>query len=313
MLSFVARRFLASFVVVGIVAVISFFVMHIAGGDPIVAAVGEETPIERIKELQAAFGFDDPLIVQFGTWVGNLFRGDLGTSVLSKHSITSLMKPKFEPTLSIAFISGALTLLIGIPLGLLAAWNARGIVDRAILVFAAIGFSVPAFWMAILLVWLLAVKFSVFPAIGYTPISEGIGPWLRSITLPCLIIAVHSAPVYARVTRSTMLEVLGEDYVRTARAKGLSERVVFTRHAFKNASLPIITMVGLMFVGLITGTTIIEIVFAIPGMGRLLVTAVVDRDYPIVQSMLMITAVLFVYVNLLVDIIYAYVDPRIRY
>ncbi len=313
MLSFVARRFLASFVVVGIVAVISFFVMHIAGGDPIVAAVGEETPIERIKELQAAFGFDDPLIVQFGTWVGNLFRGDLGTSVLSKHSITSLMKPRLEPTLSIAFISGALTLLIGIPLGLLAAWNARGILDRAILVFAALGFSIPTFWMAILLVWLLAVKFSVFPAIGYTPISEGIGPWLRSITLPCLIIAVHSAPVYARVTRSTMLEVLGEDYVRTARAKGLSERVVFTRHAFKNASLPIITMVGLMFVGLITGTIIIEIVFAIPGMGRLLVTAVVDRDYPIVQSMLMITAVLFVYVNLLVDIIYAYVDPRIRY
>ena len=313
MLSFVARRFLASFVVVGIVAVISFFVMHIAGGDPIVAAVGEETPIERIKELQAAFGFDDPLIVQFGTWVGNLFRGDLGTSVLSKHSITSLMIPRLEPTLSIAFISGALTLLIGIPLGLLAAWNARGILDRAILVFAALGFSIPAFWMAILLVWLLAVKFSVFPAIGYTPISEGIGPWLRSIALPCLIIAVHIAPVYARVTRSTMLEVLGEDYVRTARAKGLSERVVFTRHAFTNASLPIITMVGLMFVGLITGTTIIEIVFAIPGMGRLLVTAVVDRDYPIVQSMLMITGVLFVYVNLLVDIIYAYVDPRIRY
>ena len=313
MLSFVARRFLASFVVVGIVAAISFFVMHIAGGDPIVAAVGEETPIERIKELQAAFGFDDPLIVQFGTWVGNLFRGDLGTSVLSKHSITSLMIPRLEPTLSIAFISGALTLLIGIPLGLLAAWNARGILDRAILVFAALGFSIPAFWMAILLVWLLAVKFSVFPAIGYIPISEGIGPWLRSITLPCLIIAVHIAPVYARVTRSTMLEVLGEDYVRTARAKGLSERVVFTRHAFRNASLPIITMVGLMFVGLITGTTIIEIVFAIPGMGRLLVTAVVDRDYPIVQSMLMITGVLFVYVNLLVDIIYAYVDPRIRY
>lgn len=313
MLSFVARRFLASFVVVGIVAAISFFVMHIAGGDPIVAAVGEETPIERIKELQAAFGFDDPLIVQFGTWVGNLFRGDLGTSVLSKHSITSLMIPRLEPTLSIAFISGALTLLIGIPLGLLAAWNARGILDRAILVFAALGFSIPAFWMAILLVWLLAVKFSVFPAIGYIPISEGIGPWLRSITLPCLIIAVHIAPIYARVTRSTMLEVLGEDYVRTARAKGLSERVVFTRHAFKNASLPIITMVGLMFVGLITGTTIIEIVFAIPGMGRLLVTAVVDRDYPIVQSMLMITGVLFVYVNLLVDIIYAYVDPRIRY
>lgn len=313
MLRYIFQRFLASIPVVSIVGVLSFFVMHVTGGDPVVAAVGEETPTERIRELQAAYGLDKPLIVQFWVWVKNLFQGDLGTSVLSGHSITSLIAPRLEPTLSIAFIAGTWSILLGIPLGLLAAWKARRIVDRAVMVFAAIGFSVPTFWMAMIAVWAFAIKIPVFPAIGYSPISEGIFQWIRSITLPCLIIAVHTAPVFARVTRSTMLEVLGEDYIRTARAKGLTETTVHVRHAFKNASIAVITITGLMFIGLATGTVLTEIVFAIPGLGRLMVTAVVDRDYPIVQAMLMITAVLYVYINLLVDITYAYVDPRIRY
>ena len=171
----------------------------------------------------------------------------------------------------------------------------------------------PGFWLAFLALWTFSVKFSLFPVLGYTPISEGILPWVRSITLPAIVISVSTAAVFARMTRTGMVEVLQQDYIRTARAKGLGERIVHFRHAFKNASIPVITTLGFLVVGLATGTTIIEIVFTIPGLGRLLVTAVVDRDYPIVHALLMLTALVYIYVNLLADILYAYADPRIRY
>jgi peptide/nickel transport system permease protein len=197
----------------------------------------------------------------------------------------------------------------------LAFWPRGGPIPAwtAVLFFSVIGFSVPGFWLAFLALWTFSVKLSLFPVLGYTPISEGILPWVRGITLPAIVISVSTAAVFARMTRTGMVEVLQQDYIRTAKAKGLGERIVHFRHAFKNASIPVITTLGFLVVGLATGTTIIEIVFTIPGLGRLLVTAVVDRDYPIVHALLMLTALVYIYVNLLTDILYAYADPRIRY
>ena len=291
----------------------SFFLMHVAAGDAVGVIIDEEATLEQEEALRDELGLNDPVLVQFARWIGNMFRGDLGTSLISRYPVSTLMAPRLEPTLSIAFLGTVLSVLLGIPLGLLAAWRPNSGLDRAVLFFSVIGFSVPGFWLAFLALWTFSVKLSLFPVLGYTPISEGILPWLRSITLPAVVISVSTAAVFARMTRTGMVEVLQQDYIRTARAKGLAERIVHFRHAFKNASIPVITTLGFLVVGLATGTTIIEIVFTIPGLGRLLVTAVVDRDYPIVHALLMLTALVYIYVNLLADILYAYADPRIRY
>ena len=313
MQKYLIRRFLATVPIVLLVGTMSFFLMQVAAGDAVGVIIDEEATREQEEALRDELGLNDPVLVQFARWVGDLFRGDLGTSLISRYPVTSLMAPRLEPTLSIAFLGTILSVLLGIPLGLLAAWRPNSGLDRAILFFSVIGFSVPGFWLAFLALWTFSVKLSLFPVLGYTPISEGILPWVRGITLPAIVISVSTAAVFARMTRTGMVEVLQQDYIRTARAKGLGERIVHFRHAFKNASIPVITTLGFLVVGLATGTTIIEIVFTIPGLGRLLVTAVVDRDYPIVHALLMLTGLVYIYVNLLTDILYAYADPRIRY
>ena len=313
MQKYLIRRFLATVPIVLLVGTMSFFLMQVAAGDAVGVIIDEEATREQEETLRDELGLNDPVLVQFARWVGDLFRGDLGTSLISRYPVTSLMAPRLEPTLSIAFLGTILSVLLGIPLGLLAAWRPNSGLDRAVLFFSVIGFSVPGFWLAFLALWTFSVKLSLFPVLGYTPISEGILPWVRGITLPAIVISVSTAAVFARMTRTGMVEVLQQDYIRTARAKGLGERIVHFRHAFKNASIPVITTLGFLVVGLATGTTIIEIVFTIPGLGRLLVTEVVDRDYPIVHALLMLTALVYIYVNLLTDILYAYADPRIRY
>ena len=313
MQKYLIRRFLATVPIVLLVGTMSFFLMQVAAGDAVGVIIDEGATREQEEALRDELGLNDPVLVQFARWVGDLFRGDLGTSLISRYPVTSLMAPRLEPTLSIAFLGTILSVLLGIPLGLLAAWRPNSGLDRAILFFSVIGFSVPGFWLAFLALWTFSVKLSLFPVLGYTPISEGILPWVRGIALPAIVISVSTAAVFARMTRTGMVEVLQQDYIRTARAKGLGERIVHFRHAFKNASIPVITTLGFLVVGLATGTTIIEIVFTIPGLGRLLVTAVVDRDYPIVHALLMLTALVYIYVNLLTDILYAYADPRIRY
>ncbi len=313
MQKYLIRRFLATVPIVLLVGTMSFFLMQVAAGDAVGVIIDEEATREQEETLRDELGLNDPVLVQFARWVGDLFRGDLGTSLISRYPVTSLMAPRLEPTLSIAFLGTILSVLLGIPLGLLAAWRPNSGLDRAVLFFSVIGFSVPGFWLAFLALWTFSVKLSLFPVLGYTPISEGILPWVRGITLPAIVISVSTAAVFARMTRTGMVEVLQQDYIRTARAKGLGERIVHFRHAFKNASIPVITTLGFLVVGLATGTTIIEIVFTIPGLGRLLVTEVVDRDYPIVHALLMLTGLVYIYVNLLTDILYAYADPRIRY
>ena len=310
---YILRRLLASIPVVILVGVMTFSILHIAPGDPAVLMAGEEATPADVEAMRVALGFDKPFIVQFGKWSGRLLQGDLGTSIFSQHTIVSLMKPRIEPTLSLAIIAISLSIIIGVPLGVLAAWNQGSFVDRGVMVFAVLGFSIPVFWLGFLFIWAFAVKIHLFPAVGFVSITDGVFPFLRSLTLPALANAIPFSALVARMTRSTMVEVMQEDYIRTARAKGLTERVVNVRHGLRNAAIPIVTVVGLVFAGLVGGAVVTETVFAIPGLGRLLVDGVVRRDYPIVQAMLMVVAVSYVFVNLAVDITYAFLDPRIRY
>ncbi len=313
MSGYILRRLLASIPVIFLVGIITFSILHIAPGDPAVLMAGEEATPEDVEKMRQALGFDKPFHIQFGVWVGNLLRGDLGTSIFSKHTITSLMAPRLQPTLSLGMLAIVLSILMGIPMGVLAAWKVGSPTDRGVMVFAVLGFSVPVFWLGFIFIWVFAVNFRIFPAVGFVPISEGIYPYLKSLTLPALANAIPFSALVARMTRSTMVEVLQEDYIRTARAKGLGELGVIGRHALRNASIPIVTVIGLVFAALVSGAVVTETVFAIPGLGRLLVDGVVRRDYPIVQAMLMVTAVSYVFVNLVIDIFYAYLDPRIRY
>ena len=310
---YILRRLLASIPVVILVGVMTFSILNIAPGDPAVLMAGEEATPADVEAMRVALGFDKPFIVQFGKWSGRLLRGDLGTSIFSQHTIVSLMKPRIEPTLSLAIIAISLSIIIGVPMGVLAAWNQGSFVDRGVMVFAVLGFSIPVFWLGFLFIWAFAVKIHLFPAVGFVSITDGVFPFLRSITLPALANAIPYSALVARMTRSTMVEVMQEDYIRTARAKGLTEQVVNVRHGLRNAAIPIVTVVGLVFAGLVGGAVVTETVFAIPGLGRLLVDGVVRRDYPIVQAMLMVVAVSYVFVNLAVDITYAFLDPRIRY
>ena len=310
---YLVRRLLASIPVILLVGVLTFSILHIAPGDPAVLMAGEEATPEDVEEMRVALGFDKPFIVQFGRWAGRLLKGDLGTSIFSQHSIASLMKPRLQPTLSLAFLAITLSIAIGVPIGVLAAWKVGTLIDRGVMLFAVLGFSIPVFWLGFLFIWAFAVQIHLFPAVGFVPITDGVFPFLRSLTLPALSNAIPFSALVARMTRSTMVEVMKEDYIRTARAKGLSEAVVNIRHGLRNASIPIITVVGLVFAALVGGAVVTETVFAIPGLGRLLVDGVVRRDFPIVQAMLMVVAVAYVFVNLLVDITYAYLDPRIRY
>ena len=311
--NYILRRLLASIPVVILVGVMTFSILHIAPGDPAVLMAGEEATPADVEAMRVALGFDKPFIVQFGKWSGRLLQGDLGTSIFSQHTIVSLMKPRIEPTLSLAIIAISLSIIIGVPMGVLAAWNQGSFVDRGVMVFAVLGFSIPVFWLGFLFIWAFAVKIHLFPAVGFVSITDGVFPFLRSLTLPALANAIPFSALVARMTRSTMVEVMQEDYIRTARAKGLTEAVINVRHGLRNAAIPIVTVVGLVFAGLVGGAVVTETVFAIPGLGRLLVDGVVRRDYPIVQAMLMVIAVSYVFVNLAVDITYAFLDPRIRY
>lgn len=310
---YVAQRVLAAVPVLLIVAVIVFSLIHITPGDPATLMAGDQALPEQIDRIKAKLGLDKPLHQQLGIYFMDILRGDLGESVFSRFPVTTLIGQRLEPTLSITAMALTLAIALGIPLGVLAAWKANTALDRLVMMFAVLGFAIPGFWLGFNMIWVFAVKLRWFPAYGYVPISEGVLPWLMSITMPSVTVAFVSAALIARMTRSNMLEALREDYIRTARAKGLREFVVLMRHALKNASLPIITIIGLSLAGLVSGLVVTETVFAIPGVGRLLVDAVLRRDYPVVQGVILITAGMYVFVNLAVDLTYAYLDPKVRY
>ncbi len=310
---YIVMRVLSTIPVIGAVGIITFSMLHIAPGNPAYIIAGEEASLEVVRKIEKQMGFDKPFIVQFGVWVGKLFKGDLGKSVFSQLPVGELMLPRIQPTLSLGIQVILLSMLLGVPMGIIAAWKAGRAADRTLMLIAVLGFSTPGFWLAFLLMWGFAVNLRWFPVLGYEPISSGLITHLHSMFLPVIVNAVLNSAFISRITRSIMLEVLREDYIRTARAKGLGELVVYLRHAFRNACIPVLTLMGAAIAGLATGAVVTETIFAIPGLGRMLIESIARRDFPIIQGMMMVVATFYVLINLVIDIAYAYLDPRIRY
>ncbi len=317
MLPYILRRIVLAIPVFIGVSIITFSIMQLAPGDPAAILLGGDflqiATEEDIAQARAVLGVDRPAIIQYLDWMGGFFRGDLGTSLFTGKSVSELISPRVEPTISMILMGIFIAIVLGIPMGILAAWKANSWIDRVVMVFAVIGFSMPGFWLALNLIWLFSVTLGWTPVFGFSEFSDDVPQFFRHLILPSVSIGVSFMALNARMTRSSMLEVLRDDYIRTARAKGLVERVVLFRHALRAASMPIVTIVGLSFAGAVTGAVLTETVFAIPGMGRLFVGAVGDRDFPVIQGLMMIFAGAYVFVNLAVDIVYAYLDPRVRY
>ncbi len=319
MKAYIVRRLLATIPVLIVVALFTFTLLRIVPGDPAAVLAGHEATIEDVEIIRTRLGLDRPLPVQLGAWIGQLLRGDLGNSIRkSDEPVMSLIAGRAEPTLSLALITETAAVLIAVPLGVLAAWKANSWIDRSVMVIAAVGFSVPVFWLGFILIWIFGLwsfglDFPLLPVAGYSPLGEGVVEYAKHLILPAFTLGLVLIALIARMTRASMLEILKEDYVRTARAKGITENLVLIRHALRNASLPIITVIGLGVAALLSGAVVTESVFAIPGMGRLAVDAIVARDYPVIQGLIIVLATIYVFINLAVDIIYAYLDPRIRY
>ena len=307
------QRLLAMIPVLVVVAIVTFSLIHITPGDPVSLMAGDLATPEQKEAIRKDMGLDRPIYQQLVIYFADLLRGDLGESIFNKFKVTTLISQRLEPTLFIAVFSQLVSIIIAIPLGILAAWKANTWIDRVVMVIAVLGLAIPSFWLGANLIWVFAVKLHWFPAFGYIPISEGVVPWIKSITLPSISVGFISAALIARMTRASMLEVLREDYVRTARAKGLGEQAVLLGHAFKNASIPVVTIIGIGIAGLVSGLVVTEAVFGIPGVGRLIVDAVNRRDYPVIQGVILMFTVAYVLINLFVDLIYGYLDPRIRY
>lgn len=313
MLNFLLRRGLATAPVLLIVAVIVFLLLRMTPGDPAAAIAGDAASVQDIERIRAQLGLDAPIVSQFFGWLGHVLRGDLGYSYFYKMSVTELIGQRLEPTLSVAAVTVVLTVLIAVPLGVLAASRRGGRLDRFIMSASVLGFSVPVFVAGYLMIWLFSMQLGWLPSQGYNRMAEGVGPWLRNLVLPCVTLAVMYAALIARVTRAAVSEALTEDYVRTARAKGISEWRMLTRHALANAAVPIATIIGLSVAGLIGGVVVTETIYAIPGLGQLTVDAVLSRDYPLIQGITLFFSLVYVVVNLLVDLSYLLLDPRIRY
>lgn len=313
MVSYFLRRLLAAVPVMFFVALFVFLLLHLSPGDPAQMILGDQATPDQIAAIRAHLGLDEPLPHQFIQWFWHLLGGDFGTSLISNRPVLTMIGQRLEPTIALALIATTLTVLISVPLGVLAAWRHGKLVDRSVMIFSVMCFSVPIFVIGYILIGVFSVQLGWFPVQGYRPLSGGIGPFVHRIFLPGLALASIYIALVARMTRASMLEVLREDYVRTARAKGLAEYLVLFRHALRNAAIPILTVVGSGFAMMISGVVVTETVFNIPGLGRLVVDAVLARDYPLIQAIILLTAGIYVLINLLVDLSYALTDPRIRY
>ncbi len=305
------RRVAATLPVMAVVALLVFLLIHLAPGDPAALIAGDLASADDIARLHAALGLDQPLWRQFAIWAGHLAHGDLGISIFTQVPVSELLAQRLEPTLSIAVVTMAIAVALAIPLGTLAAYRAGSWVDRATMLFAVLAFSVPVFLIGYLLIWGFAIQLQWLPVQGYVHLREGVGPWLAHLVLPCVNLALVYMALLTRMTRATVIEVLQEDYIRTARAKGLGVLAVLG-HALRNAAIPIATTVGVGIALLIGGVVVTETVFAIPGVGRLVIDSVQRHDYPVIQSVLLLSAGVYVLVNLLIDLSYPLFDPRIR-
>ncbi|MCX5590120.1 ABC transporter permease [Alcaligenes endophyticus] len=308
---YLARRVAATIPVMVVVAIFVFMLVHLTPGDPAAVLAGEHATVEDVQKIRASMGLDKPLTEQFFSWAGGIVQGDLGVSTSTKVKVSTLIHQRMGPTISIALFTIVFAVLFAIPLGVVAAWHAGTWVDRLIMFVSVLAFSVPVFLIGYGLVYVFSIKLGMLPVQGYRPLSEGLLPYVRHLILPCISLGLVYMALLTRMTRATMLEALSEDYIRTARAKGLGSRKVIW-HALKNAANPIITTVGVGVAMLIGGVVVTETVFAIPGLGRLTVDAVLRHDYPVIQGVLLIASGVYVLINLLVDLSYSLFDPRVE-
>ncbi len=313
MLPLIARRALATIPVMGVVALTVFALLHLTPGDPAVIIAGDYATTQDIARIRASLGLDRPLLAQAGIWVASVLRGDLGASIYSGLPVTTLIGQRVGPTVALTALAMLISVAVAVPLGVLAAWRQGSWLDRTIMVFSVSGFSMPVFWLGFLLVWVFAIQAGVLPVQGYQPLEAGPWQFLRHLVLPALTLSLVYMALIARMTRASVLGVLREDYIRTAFAKGLAPHRVLLAHALKAASLPVVTIIGVGFALLIGGAVVTESVFAIPGLGRLTVDAIVRRDYPVIQGVVLVVSGVYVLLNLVIDVVYVVLDPRIRY
>jgi peptide/nickel transport system permease protein len=313
MTAYLLRRLLATIPVMLFVAIFIFLMLRLTPGDPAVIIAGDYANDEQVAQIREKLGLDQPMLQQFFIWMGNVLTGDFGESYYYKKTVADLILARLEPTLSLSLLTIIFTIVIAIPLGVFAAYRQGSWIDRIIMGFSVLGFSIPVFVIGYALIYVFSIELGILPVQGYQKLGGGIGPWLLHLILPAITLAVIFVAFIARMTRTSVLEVLGEDYIRTARAKGQTEWLVVMRHALGNAAVPIITVIGLSVAILIGGVVVTESVYTIPGLGLLTVDAVLNRDYPTIQAVILLFSLTYVLINLLVDISYTFLDPRIRY
>jgi peptide/nickel transport system permease protein len=312
-LRFLLGRVVATVPVMGVVATLVFLLLRLAPGDPAAILAGDIATPEQIAAIRRRLGLDEPVLVQFGDWIWRLLHGDLGTSIISNQPVTKLIGERLEPTLALATTTIVFAVCVAVPLGVIAAWRHGSWIDRGVMALSVIGFSVPVFVLGYFWIFGLAMKLQWLPVQGFVSLAQGFVPFIERLILPTLTLSVIYIALIARITRASVLEILGEDYIRTAHAKGVGERAVLTRHALRNAAVPILSVIGIGIALLISGVVVTESVFNLPGLGRLTVDAVLARDYPVIQGIILIFSAVYVLINLAVDVSYTLFDPRIRY
>ena len=313
MTAYAIRRLLSAIPVMAVVAVFVFLLLRLTPGDPAAVMAGDLATVQDVEAIRRKLGLDEPILVQFGLWISSLLRGDLGTSLFSGLPVSTLILQRLEPTLVLTGMTFVIAVATAVPMGVVAAWRVGSWLDRTVMGFAVLGFSVPVFVFGYMLIYVFAVELRWLPVQGYRPLADGVWESMRSLILPAVTLGVLYIALIARITRASMLEVLSEDYVRTARAKGVSAARLLMIHALKNAAIPIITVIGIGLALAISGVVVNETVFNVPGLGRLTVDAILKRDYPIIQAMIMLFSGVYVFINVLIDILYSVFDPRIRY
>ena len=309
---FIVRRVLASIPVLLLVSLITFVLLSLVPGDPASAFLDASATAEALERVRRELGLDRPFLVRMGEWYLRVLQGDLGTSLLLNRSVTSANLERLPVTLSLTAMAFLVSVLLGMAAGVLAAVRHGKAADQGLMTLALLGLSIPEFWLGLVLIWLVAVMVPIFPAGDYVAFATNPWQWARHLALPTFTLACVQMGFVARMTRSSMLEVLGQDFVRTARAKGLPEPYVVLRHGLANAMVPIVTVMGIMVGALLGGAVVTEQVFSIPGLGRLIIGAVLSRDFPVIQGGLLFLALIYLVVNLVVDLLYAVVDPRVR-
>ncbi|AQS50859.1 peptide/nickel transport system permease protein [Paenalcaligenes hominis] len=313
MLAYIARRIVTTIPVVVMVAIVIFALLRLTPGDPAAIIAGDDASPAQLEAIRIQMGLNLPIYEQFFQWTSDLLKGNLGTSLLSNTPVTALIADRMGPTIALAIATLSFTLLIAIPIGVIAAWRHGKITDRFVMILSVLGFSIPTFVVGYLLIYIFSMKLGWFPVQGYRDLSSGFYEFARRLTLPTIALSAVYTALIARITRSSVIEVMNEDFVRTARAKGVKESTVLLRHALRNAAVPIVTVIGIGAASLIGGVVVTESVFNIPGLGRLVVEAVLARDYPIIQGVILLFSLTYIVINLIVDVLYTVFDPRITY